>query len=125
MTAAPLAVYGLKSCDSCRKARRWLAEQGMKHDFFDLREDGLDAATLRGWAENAGWETLLNRRSTSWRALPEARREGLDFAKALALMLEMPTLIKRPVLVLPGAVYAGFDETARNACHALMQGDRP
>ena len=91
-----LTVYGLKTCDACRKARKALA--GRVHRFHDLRADGLDAALLDRWIEALGWEALLNRRSTTWRALDEADRAGLDAARARGLMLAHPTLVKRPVI---------------------------
>lgn len=101
-------LYGIRSCDTVRKARKWLAQQGIAHHFHDLREDGLDSDLLAGWVSALGWETLLNRRSTSWRQLDDSDRQNLDGDRALALMLDHPTLIKRPVLMVGGRVTVGF-----------------
>lgn len=108
-----IEVYGLTSCETCRRARKWLAEQGIAHRFHDLRADGLDAARLRRWVDACGWEALLNRRSTTWRGLSEAERAGLDAGKAAALMSAHPTLIKRPVFEAQGAVLVGFSPAER------------
>lgn len=91
-----LTVYGLKSCDACRKARKALGDR--EHRFHDLREDGLDAAMLDRWIGALGWEALLNRRSTTWRGLDEAEKAGLDAGRAQNLMLAHPALVKRPVI---------------------------
>jgi len=91
-----LTVYGLKTCDACRKARKALA--GRAHRFHDLREDGLDPALLDRWTAALGWEALLNRRSTTWRALDAAEKAGLDAERARGLMLAHPALVKRPVI---------------------------
>ncbi|MYE01900.1 MAG: arsenate reductase [Alphaproteobacteria bacterium] len=101
-----LTVYGLKSCDACRKARKALGES--EHRFHDLREDGLDGAMLDRWIDALGWEALLNRRSTTWRSLDEADRAGLDAGRARGLMLAHPTLVKRPVIDDGGAVRVGL-----------------
>lgn len=107
--AAPTAVlYGIAACDSCRAARRWLDGHGVAYRFHDLRADGLDHAVLEGWLDAPGWERLINRRSRTWRELTAAKREGLDRAKAAALMLGQPLLIKRPVLMQGTAVHLGF-----------------
>ena len=101
-------LYGIKNCDSCRKAAAWLHAHGRAHHFHDLRADGLTPALLQEWASRLGWENLLNRKSTTWRQLPEAARQDLDEARALALMLAQPTLIKRPLLVAGDRLLAGF-----------------
>jgi len=93
-----LTVYGIKSCDTCRKARTFLAEQDIEFRFHDVRDDGLDIRMLERWAARIDWEKLLNRRSLTWRKIPEVDRAGLDRERALALILERPTLLKRPVL---------------------------
>ena len=77
-----LTVYGIKNCDTCRKALKWLSAEGIEHTFHDFRVDGLDAANVTRWSEAAGWEKLLNRRGTTWRKLPEADRDDIDAAKA-------------------------------------------
>lgn len=102
-------LYGIKNCDTVRKARKWLEANGVDFRFHDFRADGLAEDDLRAWARAVGWETLLNRRGTTWRRLPEEVREDVDEQKALALMLDNPTLIKRPVLVTgDGRVHVGF-----------------
>lgn len=99
---------GIRSCDTCRKARRALAAAGLDHDWHDLRDDGLGADRLDRWLDAVGWEALLNRRSTTWRSLPAEEREPLDAARARTLMLAHPTLVKRPVLEHAGGVIVGF-----------------
>ncbi len=92
-----LTLYGIRSCDTVRKARGWLDARGIAHRYHDFRIDGLDAVRLRRWSDAVGWETLLNRAGTTFRALPDADKAGLDEPRALALMLAQPAMIKRPV----------------------------
>ena len=106
-----VTLYGIKNCDTVRKARRWLDENRVDYRFHDLRADGLDPATLEAWVAELGWESLLNRRGTTWRRLPENKRRELDAEGALGLMLEHPTLIKRPVLDLDSRRMLGFSPT--------------
>ncbi|MBA3880313.1 MAG: ArsC family reductase [Sphingobium sp.] len=101
-------IYGIKTCDTVRKARAWLDAHGIAHRFHDYRAEGIDAARLRGWADVLGWEKLLNRGGPSFRNLPDADKADLDEAKAIALMLANPTLIKRPVLEAGDALLLGF-----------------
>ncbi len=101
-------IYGIKNCDTVRKARKWLRENGIEHGFHDFRLDGLPEEHLTDWVDAVGWETLLNRRGMAWRKLPAERKEDLDEAKALALIREEPTLIKRPVLEHDGTVRVDF-----------------
>jgi len=103
-------VYGIKNCDTVKKSRRWLDDHGVEYRFHDFRADGLTRAQLKGWVAAVGWEALLNRRGTTWRKLPEAEREGITAARAERLMLEEPTLIKRPVIEADNTVLVGFDE---------------
>lgn len=105
-------LYGIKNCDTVRKARRWLDERGIDYRFHDLRSDGLDRAALEAWVAELGWESLLNRRGTTWRRLPEGDREDLDASNAVRLMLEHPALIKRPVLELESRRMVGFSHKA-------------
>lgn len=111
------AMHGLNSCDTCRKARRWLDEQGIAHDWRDLREAPPDRAQLQGWLRAAGAEALVNRRSTTWRGLSEAQRAaaapGGDEAALLDLLAAQPALIKRPLFQRDGEVLLGFDERVR------------
>lgn len=103
-----LTVYGIKPCNTVKKARLWLEDQDIAYHFHDFRVQGLDEALLERFERVLGWETLLNRRGTTWRTLSEAEREGLDRAKALALMLARPTLIKRPILERGDRLLIGF-----------------
>ena len=105
-----ITVYGLKNCDTCRKARKWLDAEGIQHQFHDVRADGLEPETLNGWIESVGWEGLLNRRGTTWRKLPDTDKGGIDAASARRLMLEHPAMIKRPVIVGEGNVTVGFTD---------------
>lgn len=110
-----IVVYGLKNCDTCRKTMKWLGAEGIEARLHDVRADGLDAAMLEPWIAAFGWESLLNRRGTTWRSLPDAEKEGLDAARAKALMLSLPALIKRPVFDLGGRFVLGFTDTERAA----------
>lgn len=92
-------LYGIKNCDTIKKARRWLEEQGVAYQFHDYRADGLNEQLLRDFVERLGWQPLLNTRGTTWRKLDEAQRNACDNADAaIALMLEQPAIIKRPLL---------------------------
>jgi len=107
-----ITLYGIPNCDTVRKARGWLTENGVEHVFHDFKKAGVTRAMLEAWLADIPWETLLNRRGTSWRALPEVRRNAVRNADdALVLMLETPSLIKRPVLALDDAVYCGYAES--------------
>ena len=103
-----LTLYGLGSCDTCRKARQWLAAQSHEYRFHDLRNDGLDIRTLDRWAKRISWEKLLNKRSLTWRKIPEVDRADMTKSKAIATMLEHPTLVKRPVLECKEFIAVGF-----------------
>ena len=103
-------MYGIRNCDTVRKARAWLDARGIAYDFHDYKIAGIDSGRLRAWADELGWERLLNRAGTTFRKLPDADREGLDRDKAIALMLAQPSAIKRPVLDLGGRRLLGFGE---------------
>ena len=103
-----VTVYGIANCDTCRKAQKWLVEREIKHQFHDLRADGVDASSLDNWINEFGWETLLNRRSTTWRQLPEAMQQNVSAVSAASLMLAHPTLIKRPIFDLGNRFLLGF-----------------
>ena len=106
MTSAIL--YGIKNCDTMKKARAWLDQRGVAYAFHDYKTAGIDPTRLADWAKQGGWEVLLNRAGTTFRKLPEADKAGLDEAKALALMAAQPSLIKRPVLERGGSIVVGF-----------------
>jgi arsenate reductase len=103
-------LYGIRTCDTVRKARRWLEEHGVDYRYHDLRRDGLDAARLDAWIADLGWDPLINRRGTTWRQLPEAARESLDAAGARTLMLAHPALLKRPLIETADRRYLGFSD---------------
>ena len=105
-----LVVYGIKSCDSCRKARKFLQDRHLEHQFHDLREDGLNIQMLERWADQVGWDKLVNRRSLSWRKIPEVDRNDMNRDKAMAALIDQPTLLKRPVLETEGFFAIGFSE---------------
>ena len=105
-----ITLYGIKNCDSVKKARRWLDSHGVEYSFHDFRTQGLDPKQLDGWLQELGWEALLNRRGTTWRRLPEALRADIGAAAACKLMLEHPALIKRPLLHAHGRHLLGFTE---------------
>ena len=103
-----VTIYGIKTCDTVKKARTWLDGHGVAHRFVDYRAEGLDPKKLARWRDELGWEKLLNRASTTFKELPDADKAGLDAEKATALMLAHPTLIKRPVLDVDGRLMVGF-----------------
>lgn len=101
-------LYGIKNCDTMKKARGWLDAAGVAYQFHDYKAQGIDAALLRGWVDQAGWETVLNRAGTTFRGLPDADKHGLDADQAVALMVTNPSMIKRPVLVDGTRLLIGF-----------------
>ena len=105
-----LIVYGIKSCDTCRKARKFLTEHNIEHQFHDLREDGIDIQMLERWTQRMGWEKLLNKHSLTWRKIPEVDRNDMTRDGALAAMIDNPTLIKRPVIETKKFIAVGFSE---------------
>ena len=110
-----ITLYGLKTCDTCRKARKELDAAGNAHGYVDVRADGVDPDRLKTWATAAGWQTLLNTKSATWRGLPEADRTDVGESEALALMAEHPTLIKRPVIENGDTVLVGWTATTKGA----------
>lgn len=106
-----ITLYGIKNCDTMKKAMKWLDAHGIDYRFHDYRKDGLDQALLQRWVDALGWEPLVNRRGTTWRKLPESDRENIDEAGAIQLMLANPALIKRPVLAMDGRYHVGFSES--------------
>jgi len=103
-----VTIYGIKNCDTMKKARAWLDQHGVAYRFHDYKTEGVTRDRLDQWLAQVGWETLLNRSGTTFRKLPEAEREGLDQAKAIALMLAQPSMIKRPVVETGGGLLVGF-----------------
>ncbi len=106
-----ITLYGIKNCDSVKKARAWLTKQGVDHQFHDFRADGLEAEQVQTWLDELGLE-LINKRSTSWKALDQQTRETLSLATALELILSQPTLIKRPLLDTGAQRLMGFSESS-------------
>ncbi len=105
-----ITVYGIPNCDTVKKARAWLTEQGHAHTFHDFKKAGVPAAPLAAWADAVGWEKLLNRQGTTWRKLDPATQAGVtDSRSAQALMLAQPSVIKRPVVDWGGSMSVGFD----------------
>jgi arsenate reductase len=102
-------IYGIKNCDTIKKARAWFAANGIDYEFHDYKLQGVDAARLQAWMAEVGWERLLNRAGTTFRKLPDSDREGLDQAKALKLMQAQPSMIRRPVVETAGGLLVGFD----------------
>lgn len=101
-------LYGIKNCDTMKKARTWLDEHGVKYQFHDYKVVGIERDKLEAWSKKVGWEVLLNRAGTTFRKLPEAQRADLNERKAIALMLEQPSMIKRPVLEKGARLWVGF-----------------
>jgi arsenate reductase len=106
--AAPIVIHGIKNCDTMKRARAWLDAHGIAYAFHDYKTSGIDRATLEAWTGQVSWETLLNRAGTTFRKLPDAQKSGLTEAKAIALMLAQPSMIKRPVLDVAGKLTVGF-----------------
>ncbi|WP_289294640.1 ArsC family reductase [uncultured Reyranella sp.] len=101
-------IYGIKNCDTMKKARAWLEERGVAYDFHDYKKAGIDRGRLERWVGQVGWEALLNRSGTTFRKLADADKEGVTEDKAIALMLAQPSMIRRPVLEWKGKVIVGF-----------------
>jgi len=103
-----ITLYGIRNCDTMKKARAWLDGCGIEYAFHDYKTAGIDRARLERWCAAVGWQTLLNRAGTTFRKLPEAGKNALDESKALDLMLAQPSLIKRPVMEQDGRIVVGF-----------------
>ena len=108
MGGKPITIYGIKNCDTMKKARAWLDAHRIAYAFHDYRANGIDRASLERWAGVAGWQTLLNRAGTTFRTLPDSDKDHLTENKAIALMLAQPSMIKRPVLDAGGKLLVGF-----------------
>ena len=107
----PVTIFGIKNCDTMKKARAWLEAHGVDYAFHDYKTAGIERERLASWAEQVGWETLLNRAGTTFRKLPDSDKEGLDAAKAVQVMAANPSTIKRPVVEYPGGILIGFKES--------------
>jgi arsenate reductase len=106
--ARSVTIYGIRNCDTMKRARAWLDKRGVEYEFHDYKVAGIDKARLQGWMKRVGWETLLNRAGTTFRKLPDKDKQNPTEAKALALMLAQPSMIKRPVLDSGGKLTVGF-----------------
>jgi arsenate reductase len=106
--ARSITIYGIKNCDTMKKARTWLDAHKIAYEFHDYKAVGIDKPVLEGWAKKVGWEVLLNKAGTTFKKLPDAKKEKLDENKAIALMLDQPSMIKRPVLDIGGKLTVGF-----------------
>ena len=103
-----ITVYGIRNCDTVKKALAWLDEQGLEYRFHDYRKDGVPEDQLLYWISTLGWETVINRRGTSWRKLPEDIRDDMDAVSAVSVALENPSIIKRPIVETEHTLLAGF-----------------
>lgn len=103
-------LYGIKNCDTIKKARKWLDNQSIDYQFHDFRVDGLEEQLLDSWLEQLGWEGLINKRGTTWRQLSDEQKATMDNTLARAVILENPALIKRPVLINNEHIEVGFKE---------------
>ncbi len=113
-----VTLHGIRNCDTMKKAWTWLDQHGVAYGFHDYKALGVERATLERWARQVGWEVLLNRSGTTFRKLPDADKTGLTEAKAVALMLAQPAMIKRPVLDIDGKLLVGFKPDAYAAAFA-------
>jgi arsenate reductase len=103
-----ITIYGIKNCDTMKKARAWLDKRGVKYAFHDYKTAGIERERLERWTKKLGWEILLNRAGTTFRKLPDTEKNGVTETKAIALMLKQPSMIKRPVLDVGGKLVVGF-----------------
>jgi Spx/MgsR family transcriptional regulator len=104
----PATLYGIKNCDTVKKARQWLKTNGSDYTFVDVREDGVDKTEVQRWLDKAGLDVVVNKRSTTWKKLSDEQKDGLNEITALDLLLANPTLVKRPVLTIDDSVFVGF-----------------
>lgn len=103
-----VTIYGINNCDTMKKALKWLVDNDIEYRFHDYKKAGIDRDTLENWEAKTGWETLLNRRGMMWRKVPDEVKQGIDRLGAIDLMLETPSIIKRPVLDTGDALHVGF-----------------
>ena len=115
----PITLYGIKNCDTMKKARAWLDRAGVDYAFHDYKSAGIEKEKLEKWTKKAGWETIINRAGLTFKKLPDKDKEGLSEAKAIRLMLAQPSMIKRPVLEMPGGkLLVGFKPEQYQAAFA-------
>lgn len=107
-----IKLYGIPNCDTMKKARAWLKDQDIEYEFHDYKKEGVDEKRLRQWVKQVGWETLLNRRGMMWRKLDESIKSSIDEASAIQVMLETPSIIKRPVMERGKSLHVGFTAEA-------------
>jgi Spx/MgsR family transcriptional regulator len=103
-----ITLFGIPNCDTVKKSRDWLTQQGLTYSFHDYKKSAIDRATLAKWVDALGWEVVLNRAGTTFRKLPDSERSDLDAEKAIGLMLRQPSMIKRPIVEHPGGLLVGF-----------------
>ncbi|MBT7951844.1 MAG: ArsC family reductase [Gammaproteobacteria bacterium] len=103
-------LYGIKNCDTIKKAKKWLEGKHIEFQFHDFRVEGIDRKLIESWLKQVDWQVLLNTRGTTWRKLPEDKRQGINKSSAVKLMLEQPAIIKRPVLAVKNNFYVGFKD---------------
>ena len=115
----PPVIYGIKNCDTMKKARAWMEARGLEYQFHDYKASGIDREKLLDWSRKLGWSRLLNQSGTTFRKLPPADKEGLDENKAISLMLAQPSMIRRPVLESDGNVIAGFKPEEYSDCFSV------
>jgi Spx/MgsR family transcriptional regulator len=111
-------MYGIPNCDTIKKARKWLDEHDVAYVFHNYKKEGVDAVLLQQWSAQVGWESLLNKRGTTWRKLADSEKEDIDETKALALLVANPSMIKRPVLQIDKHIEVGFSEASYMALFA-------
>ena len=119
-----LKVFGLKNCDSCRNAMKWLEKSNIQSKFYDFRDKGICRELVVKWIELMGWKNLLNRRSTTWRNLPEKIRQSVDGISVIALIVQKPALIKRPVFEYDGKTLIGFKDQQKKELKKLLKHSR-
>ena len=110
--AHAVTIYGIANCDTIKKAKQWLTGHKLEFCFHDYRQQGLDPALLQQWIDELGWQTLINKRGTTWRRLADETKNAIDKETAVALMLDNPAIIKRPILVKDGECHIGFSDAA-------------
>ncbi|MFT5224828.1 MAG: arsenate reductase [Polaribacter sp.] len=109
-----VTIYGIANCDTIKKAKQWLTQRELAFEFHDYRKQGLDPALLRNWVNELGWEVLINKRGTTWRQLSDTVKNNVDNESAIAIMLENPAIIKRPLLVKGDERHVGFSDANYN-----------